>query len=244
MRFIAVFLTVFALPLHAEEIPVFTPGEEGRPFIDVYASGLYSAQCVQGEGCTCAALPVDRAEMAVVLGLASVGADIQGIADSPVADDELTPETPEAIHARFGGNGYCPQTPLVPEDGTWRDGKPFNINVQCGEASAMFQQVLANAETQTAPIIWGGVFSGSTVQTAFMTANPDPEYTPHNFVDVTPTESVGTAQIAGDGGAASSTGRMRLITPRQFVVQWDVKGSAEGRTCNWTMQHLATRVGP
>lgn len=74
-------LTLSAVPAQSETIAVFPLGDDGRPFVDVYASGLYSATCVDGAGCTCAALPVDRAELAVVLGLASVSADTQGISD-------------------------------------------------------------------------------------------------------------------------------------------------------------------
>lgn len=238
------FATVLsALPASAETIAVFTPGDEGRPFIDVYASGLYSATCVEGAGCTCAAMPIDRAEMAVVLGLEAVPADTQGIWNSPASEHSPTNETAEALHARFGGSGYCPQTPLEPVDGQWRDGKPFNITVQCGPMGDMFRQVLAEQDLITATILWNGVFSGDTIQTAFMAADPDPEYTPHAFQDVTPVETIGTATAASEMGPMTSTGRMRLLTPRLFAVTWEVKGMSEMGACNWSTEQLVTWVG-
>ena len=121
MRLAALVLIALSSPLLADSIPVFTPGDEGRPFVDVYASGLYSASCVEGAGCTCAALPVERAEIAVTLGIEAVAADVQGVWHSPASDHSLTTETAEALHARFGGSGYCPQTALEPVDGQWRD---------------------------------------------------------------------------------------------------------------------------
>jgi hypothetical protein len=240
----ALSLAVFAVPAHAETIPVFTPDDEGRPFVDVYASGLYSASCVEGEGCTCAALPVDRAELAVVLGLEAVSADAQGIWDSPASEQSLTDETAEALHARFGGSGYCPQTALVPEDGQWRDGKPFNIKVQCGPMGDMLRQIWTEEKLVTATIAWNGVFSGETIQAAFMAANPDPEYTPHAFSNVTPVETIGTAQAATEMGPVTSTGRMLLLTPSLFSVNWVVQGTTEMGPCNWSLTHLVTRVGP
>lgn len=245
MRLAAIFLTTFALPLHAETIPVFTPGDEGRPFVDVYASGLYSATCVDGAGCTCAALPLTREDVAVTLGLEGVAADMQGVWDSPASDHSLTTETAEALHARFGGSGYCPQTALEPVDGLWRDGKPFNINVQCGPGTAMFQQVLANQKTVTARLVWNGVFSGDTIQNGFIAADPDPEREArrHAFQDITPVESLGTATLAAEGGAMTSTGRMRLLTPRMFAVHWEVKGMTEMGACNWSTDQLVTWVG-
>lgn len=240
----ALAVCVFALPAQSETIPVFTPGEEGKPFIDVYASGLYSATCVEGEGCTCAAMPIDRVELAVVLGLDAVPADSQGIWDSPASEQTLTTETSEALHARFGGSGYCPQTPLEPVDGRWRDGRPFNITVQCGPAGDMFRQVLADQKLITATIAWSGVFSGETIQTAFMAADPDPDYTPHDFKDITPTETIGTAQAITEMGPVTSTGRIRLLTPGLFMAYWDVKGTSEMGPCNWSTTHLVTRVGP
>lgn len=239
----AFLLTTLVLPLHAETIPVFTPGDEGRPFVDVYASGLYSATCVDGAGCTCAALPLTREDVAVTLGLEGVAADIQGIWNSPASDHSVTTETAEALHARFGGSGYCPQTALEPVDGRWRDGKPFNITVICGPMGEMFRQVLADQKLVTAAIVWNGVFSGDTIQTAFMAADPDPEYTPHAFEDVTPVESLGTATAATEMGPMTSTGRMRLLTPRLFIVHWDVKGMTEMGACNWSTDQLVTWVG-
>lgn len=232
-----------AAPARTETIPVFTPGDEGRPFVDVFGHGLYSAMCVEGAGCTCAAMPIDRAELAVLLGLGSVSADTQGYWDSPASAGTLTDESAEALHARFGGSGYCPQTALEPADGQWRDGKPFDITVQCGAMGDMFRQVLADQKQVTATIAWNGVFSGSTIQTAFMAANPDPDYTPHAFSDVTPVETVGTASAATEMGPITSTGRMRLLTPRQFLAQWEVKGTSEIGPCNWSTQHIVTWVG-
>jgi hypothetical protein len=237
-------LALLALPAHAETIPVFTPGDEGRPFVDVYASGLYSATCVEGAGCTCAALPVDRTDMAVVLGLESVSPDTQGIWNSLASEQSLTDETAEALHARFGGSGYCPQTALVPEDGQWQDGKPFNISVQCGLMSDMLRQIWTEEKLVTATIAWNGVFSGETIQAAFMAADPDPEYTPHAFKDVTPVETIGTAQAATEMGPVTSTGRMQLLTPSLFSVSWVVEGTTEMGPCNWALTHLVTRVGP
>lgn len=243
MRLAAFVLSAFALPLHAETIPVFTPGDEGRPFVDVYASGLYSASCVEGAGCTCAAMPLDRGGVAVALGLESVAADVQGVWDSPASDHSLTNETAEALHARFGGSGYCPQTALEPHDGQWRDGTPYNITVECGPMGDMFRQVLANQKIVTATIVWNGIFSGDTVQTAFMAADPDPEYTPHAFKEITPVESVGTAQAMTEMGPVTSTGRMQLLTPNLFAVDWEVKGKTETGPCNWSTRHLVTRIG-
>ncbi|MDQ0419552.1 hypothetical protein J2045_000562 [Peteryoungia aggregata LMG 23059] len=243
MRLAAIVLSAFALPLHAETIPVFTPGDEGRPFVDVYASGLYSASCVEGAGCTCAAMPLDRGGVAVALGLESVAADVQGVWDSPASDHSLTNETAEALHARFGGSGYCPQTTLEPHDGQWRDSKPIHISVQCGPVGEMLRQVLADQKIVTAAIVWNGVFSSETVQTAFMAADPDPEYTPHAFKDITPVESVGTAQAMTEMGPVTSTGRMQLLTPNLFAVDWEVKGMTEVGACNWSTRHLVTRVG-
>lgn len=236
-------IAFFAFPVTAETIAVFTPGDEGRPFIDVYASGLYSATCVEGAGCTCAAMPIDRAEMAVVLGLEAVPADTQGIWNSPASEHSPTDESAEALHARFGGSGYCPQTALEPVDGQWRDGKPFNITVQCGPMGDMFRQVLAEQDLITASILWNGVFSGDTIQTAFMAADPDPEYTPHAFKDITPVETIGTAQAATEMGPVTSTGRLLLLTPSLFSVNWVVKGTSEMGPCNWSTTHLVTRVG-
>ena len=235
---------LFAFQANSESIAVFTPGDEGRPFIDVYASGLFSATCVEGAGCTCAALPVDRAEMAVVLGLEAVPADSLGIWESPASAHSLTNETADALHARFGGSGYCPQTALEPVDGQWRDGKPFNISVQCGPMGDMFREVLADQEIITATIVWNGTFSGDTIQTAFMAADPDPEYTPHAFQDITPVETIGTAQAATEMGPVTSTGRMLLLTPSLFSVNWVVQGTSEMGPCNWSTTHLVTRVGP
>jgi hypothetical protein len=237
-------LALFAFPAHSETVAVFTPGDEGRPFVDVYASGLYSATCVEGAGCTCAAMPIDRAEMAVVLGLETVPADTAGIWNSPASEHTLTNETAEALHARFGGSGYCPQTALEPIDGQWRDGKPFNITVQCGSMGDMFRQVLAEQELITATILWSGVFSGDTIQTAFMAADPDPEYTPHAFKDLTPVETIGTAQAATEMGPITSTGRMLLLSPSMFSVNWAFRGTSEMGPCNWSTTHLVTRVGP
>ena len=240
-------IVLFAFPANSETTAVFTPGDEGRPFIrpfiDVYASGLFSATCVEGAGCTCAALPVDRAEMAVALGLEAVPADTQGIWDSPASALSLTNETADALHARFGGSGYCPQTALEPVDGQWRDGKPFNITVQCGPTGDMFRQVLADQKLITATIAWNGVFSGETIQTAFMAADPDPEYTPHSFQDITPVETIGKATAATEMGPITSTGRMRLLTPRLFAVNWDVQGMSEMGACNWSTEQLVTWVG-
>lgn len=239
------FATVLsAFAASAETTAVFTPGDEGRPFIDVYASGLYSATCVEGAGCTCAAMPIDRAEMAVVLGLEAVPADTLGIWDSPASVHSPTDETAEALHARFGGSGYCPQTPLEPVDGQWRDGKPFNITVQCGPMGDMFRQVLADAETVTTTVVWNGVFSGQTFQAAYMAAAPDLDYTPHAFRDITPVETIGTAQAATEMGPVTSTGRMLLLTPSLFSVNWVVKGTSEMGPCNWSTTHLVTRVSP
>ena len=231
------------LPAFAENIPVFTPGDEGKPFIDVYASGLYSATCVEGEGCTCAAMPLTRNELAVTLGVDAVAGDVQGWWSSPATDGELTAESPDALHARFGGQGYCPQTALEPQDGQWRDGKPFNVTVQCGAGTEMFRQVLLNQKLVTATLAWGGVFSGDTIQTAFMAADPDPEYSPHAFQDLTPVESVGTASIVAEGGGMTSTGRMRLLTPKLFSAHWEVKGMTEMGACNWSLDQLVTWVG-
>jgi hypothetical protein len=247
MRHIATisFVLCFALtsPILAESIPVFTPGDEGKPFVDVYASGLYAAECVEGAGCSCAAMPLDRNELAAVLGLEAVGAEIQGLWNSPAAEDELTAESSDALHARFGGSGYCPQSALEPTDGVWRDGKPFNVSVQCGAATEMFRQVLSNQELDTARIQWNGAFSGATIQTAFITAAPDPEYTPHEFKDVTPVETIGTLSMRDEGGTITSTGRMRLLTPKLFAVNWEVKGMNESGPCNWSMEQLVSWVG-
>lgn len=248
MRLLSVptaFAVVFAaVAAPAETIPVFSPGDEGRPFIDVYRSGLYSATCVQDAGCTCAAVPIDRAELAVVLGLETVSAETLGIWSSPASEQSLTKETAEALHARFGGSGYCPQTPLEPVDGQWRDGKPFDITVKCGPAADMFRQVLAEQELMTATIRWNGLFSGDTIQTAFMAAKPDPEYTPHAFKDITPVETIGTAQAASEMGPVTSTGRMRLLTPKLFSVNWVVQGASDIGPCNWSTTQLVSWVGP
>lgn len=230
-------------PAQSQTIGVFTPADEGRPFVDVYDSGLYSASCVEGAGCTCAAMPIDRAELAVVMGLQSVPADAAGVWDSPASELGLTNETADALHARFGGTGYCPQTPLEPVDGQWRDGRPFNITVQCGPMGDMFRQVLADQKLVTARLSWNGVFSGDTVQTAFMAADPDPEYTPHDFNDLTPVETIGTATARSEMGAMTSTGRMRLLSPRLFSVQWEVKGMTEAGPCNWSTSQIVTWVG-
>ncbi|NEX46574.1 hypothetical protein [Pseudotabrizicola algicola] len=237
-------LALIALPAHAETIPVFTPDDEGRPFVDVYASGLYSANCVEGAGCTCAAVPLDRDELAVVLGLEAVSADTKGIWDSPASAQSLTDETAEALHARFGGSGHCPQTALVPEDGRWRDGKPFDIQIQCGPMGDMLRQLWTEEKLVTATITWNGVFSGETIQAAFMAADPDPEYTPHAFKDVTPVETIGTAQATTEMGQVTSTGRMLLLTPGLFSVNWVVQGTTEIGPCNWSTTHLVTRIGP
>lgn len=245
MRLAAILLTTLALPLHAETIPVFTPGDEGRPFVDVYASGLYGATCVEGAGCTCSALPINRSDLAVVMGLNELAPDVQGLWNSPATDHTLTNESAEALHARFGGTGYCPQTALEPVDGQWRDGKPFNINVQCGPGTAMFQQVLANQKTVTARLVWNGVFSGDTIQNGFIAADPDPEREArrHVFQDITPVESLGTASIADEGGSMTSTGRMRLLTPRLFAAHWEVKGMIQTGACNWSTDQLVVWVG-
>lgn len=232
-----------AFPAFAENIPVFTPGDEGKPFVDVYASGLYSATCVEGGGCTCSAMPIDRAELAVVLEVETVANDVQGWWSSPATEGELTAESPDALHTRFGGQGYCPQTALEPVDGQWRDGKPFNVTVQCGAGTEMFRQVLLNQKLVTATLAWNGVFSGDTIQTAFMAADPDPEYSPHAFQDLTPVESVGTASIVAEGGGMTSTGRMRLLTPKLFSAHWEVQGMTEMGACNWSLDQLVTWVG-
>ncbi len=245
MRLAALFLTAFALPLQAETLPVFTPGDEGRPFVDVYASGLFGATCVEGAGCTCSALPLNRDELAVVLGLNGLAADVQGVWNSPATDSTLTNETAEALHARFGGSGYCPQTALEPVDGQWRDGKPFAISVQCGPGTAMFQQVLANQKTVTARLVWNGSFSGDVIQEGFIAADPDPERAErrHSFQTVSPVETLGTASIAAEGGTMASTGRIRLLTPHLFTVHWEVKGMTEMGACNWSTDQLVTWVG-
>jgi hypothetical protein len=231
------------LPAHAETVPVFTPDDQGRPSVDVHASGLFSATCVAGAGCTCAAMPIDRAERAVVLGLSAVSAQTRGIWDSPASPQSLTDESADALHARFGGSGDCPQTALEPADGQWRDGKPFNIAVECGPMGDMFRQVLADQPRITATIAWNGVFSGDTIQTAFMAADPDPEYTPHAFDDITPVETIGKATAATDMGPMTSTGRMRLLTPRLFSVTWEVTGMSEIGACTWSTDQLVTWVG-
>lgn len=243
MRLIAFFVLIFASAAHAEDVPVFTQGDEGRAFLDVYASGLYSATCVEGAGCTCTAMPIDREELAVVLGLTSVSADTQGLWSSPASEEALTSETSEALHQRFGGTGYCPQAELLPEDGLWQDGKPFNIVVQCGPVTEMFRQVLANQKLVTARLEWNEVFSGDTIQTAFMAADPDPEYTPHAFKSVTPVETVGTALMTQDGATMTSTGRMQLLTSKLFAVDWTVQGATEMGPCNWSTRQLVTWVG-
>jgi hypothetical protein len=243
MRLVAVFLIALAGPLHAEPIPVFTPGDEGKAFVDVFASGLYSATCIEGAGCTCAAMPINRDELAVVMGLEAVAPDISGVWDSPATDSSLTEETPEALHARFGGSGYCPQTALEPVDGLWRDSAPFNIAVQCGAGTAMFRQVLAQQKLITARLVWNATFSGETIQTAFLAADPDPEASRHSFQDLTPVETIGTASIAAEGGAMTSTGRMRLLTPRLFTVHWEVLGRNEVGPCNWATDQLVSWVG-
>lgn len=243
MRLTLALLVVSVGPVFAEAISVFTPSDEGRPFVDVYASGLYSATCVEGSGCTCAAMPIDRSELAVVLGLEAVDGAVQGLWSSPASNDELTEESSDALHQRFGGSGYCPQAELVPEDGLWQDGKPFGISVQCGPGTEMFRQVLANQKQITARLEWNGVFSGDTVQTAFMAADPDPEYTPHAFRTVTPVETVGTASMTQEGGTMTSTGTMRLLTPKLFSVDWVVKGTSEMGPCNWSTRQLVTWVG-
>lgn len=243
MRLAALVLIALANPLLADSIPVFTPGDEGRPFVDVYASGLYSAHCVAGAGCTCAAMPLSRADLAVALGLPEVAAEVQGVWDSPATDSSLTDEGTDALHARFGGSGTCPQITLEPVDGLWRDGTPFNIAVQCGPGTEMFRQVLANPKTVTARLVWNAGFSGETIQTAFMAANPDPDYAPHRFQNVTPVETLGTASLAAEGGALTSTGRMRLLTPRLFSVHWHVTGMTEAGACNWSTAQLVRWVG-
>jgi hypothetical protein len=182
--------------------------------------------------------------LAVVLGLETVSAETQGIWGSPASEQSLTNETAEALHARFGGSGYCPQTALVPEDGQWRDGKPFNINVQCGPMGDILRQLWTEEKLVTATIAWNGVFSGETIEAAFMAADPDPEYTPHTFKDVTPVETIGTAQAATEMGPVTSTGRMLLLTPSLFSVNWVVQGTTEIGPCSWSTTHLVTRVGP
>ncbi|MGY9048698.1 hypothetical protein P775_24990 [Puniceibacterium antarcticum] len=243
-RLLAAFLvSVLTASVHAETIPVFTPGDEGRPFVDAFGSGLYSAKCIDGAGCTCAAMPITRDELAVVLGLESVAADVLGLWDSPATDSTLTDEGPEQIHARFGGTGYCPQTPLEPVDGQWRDGKPFNIAVHCGPGTAMFRQVLADQKLITARLVWNGTFSGDTIQTAFMAADPDPENTPHTFENLTLVETLGVAAITTEGGTMTSHGRMRLLMPKLFSVHWDVQSMTEMGPCNWSTDQLVTWVG-
>lgn len=231
-----------SLPVWAEGIPVFTPGDEGRPFVDAYATGLYSATCIAGAGCTCAAMPLTRDELAVVIG-GPVGPQVHGVWDSPASDSTPTDESADALHARFGGSGYCPQTALEPADGLWRDGKPFNVLVQCGPGTGMFRQVLTQQKLVTARIAWGGVFAGDTIQTAFIAADPDPENSLHAFRDVTPVESIGTAAITAEGGSMTSTGRMRLLTPRLFSVHWEVTGTTEMGPCNWSTDQLVTWAG-
>ena len=240
--FIAAF-SLFAMPLQAQDIPVFTPSDEGRPFIDVYATGLYSATCVQGAGCTCAALGVNREELAVILGENAIDANILGLVDSPAVGEDLTAETPDALHARYGGQGYCLQTPLEPKDGLWQDGRPQNVNVQCGQGTAMFQQVLTNQKSVTARINWQGRFSGETIQSAFIAADPDPENTPHSFTDLTPVETLGIASLADEGGTMTSKGRIRLVTPTLFSVDWQVQGQTETGPCNWSYTLPAKWIG-
>lgn len=237
-------LLMAAAPLAmAQTLPVFTPTDPGTPPIDAFASGLYSATCIAESGCTCAPTPLSRDELAVVLGRDAIGPEIKGIWSSPASDAEPTEESADALHARFGGTGACPLTPLEPVDGLWREGQPFNIDVQCGAGTAMFRQVLAGSKRVTARLVWGGVFSGETIQTAFMAADPDPDYTPHAFRDVSPVETVGTVALAEEGGRMTSTGRMRLLTPRLFSVRWDVQGQNVAGACNWTVEHLVTWMG-
>ncbi len=243
MRFLILAFFAMTSPLHAENIEVFTPSDEGRPFVNVYASGIYSASCVEGAGCTCAAAPVTRDELAVVLGLESVSADVQGVWSSPATDTELTDESSDQLHQRFGGTGYCPQAELIPEDGLWQDGKPFNIVVQCGPGTEMFRQVLTEQKLVTAKLSWSGKFSGNTIQNAFMAADPDPEYTPHEFQDITPVETLGKASASQDGVTITSTGRMQLLTPRMFVVDWTVQSATEMGPCNWSTRQLVTWIG-
>lgn len=227
----------------AQSVPVFTPGDEGRPFVDLYSSGLYSADCVQGEGCTCTAMAVDREGLALALGVETVAADVQGWWRSPATEGDLTAETPEALHARFGGTGYCPQAPLEPRDGLWRDGTPFNLVVACGEGTAMFRQVLMSQPQVTARIAWGGVFSGDTIQTAFIAADPDPENTPHDFSDVTPVETRGEATLTEDGVTMRSSARMRLLSPTLFTSRWEVVSTGAQGPCNWSFDHLVRWIG-
>lgn len=245
MRLSAVAFLALAMPLQAQTLPVFSPDDEGRPFVDVYASGLYSATCMEGAGCTCAAMPIDREGLAVALGLEEVAGDVQGVWTSPASDSTLTSETADALHARFGGSGYCPQTPLEPADGLWREGAPTSITVQCGPGTAMFRQMLATRKPVTARLVWNGAFSGDVIQNGFIAADPDPERAArrHVFENLTPVETLGTASIAADGGAMSSAGRMRLLTPRLFAVHWEVQGTTEMGPCNWSTDQLVSWVG-
>jgi hypothetical protein len=44
-------------------------------------------------------------------------------------------------------------------------------------------------------------------------------------------------------GPMTSTGRMRLLTPRLFSVTWEVTGMSEIGACTWSTDQLVTWVG-
>lgn len=76
-----------------------------------------------------------------------------------------------------------------------------------------------------------------------LNADPDPDYSPHAFQNLTPEETLGTALITAKGGTMTSIGKRRLLTPRRFAVHWEPKGKTERGACNWSTGQLVTWVG-
>ena len=133
-------------PLAAETIAVFGPD-------------LYTADCVEGAGCTCAPSAVDRVGAGLALDTDPLSESVLGLVSSPVAELEPTNETADALHARFGGQGACPAAAIVPKDGLWAfTPSPVQASPGCRpEVKPMADPMLA-AQAQSHEIKWEGVF--------------------------------------------------------------------------------------
>lgn len=203
------------------------------------------ASCDAG-GCRCRLAAVDAAEAALTAGIApppGPGATLVE-ANGTLAWSLLSPDEIDTV---MGGDGKCELEmfdEMVPEDGIWREGPVTVESVQCGLGTAMFTSRLASQPRHTMRITWGGVFDGARYQAAAMAAAPDPEYSPHAFRQISPRQSIGTAEVADEGGALQSVGQLDLLDPRRFRMTWRVTARTEGGPCNWTISFPVEWVQP
>lgn len=200
-----------------------------------------SATCIEGGGCTCTLIDLTLDEIAVTMGVDGYATGTQTFVNTLFEDMVPTVETPDEVNARFGGEGACEPEEITPLDGMWTE-QPFSkVNVQCGPATQMFQQVLTTSPRKSVHVLWNGTFDFNAMQNAFLAI--DPESSPHQITNVDPLHATGTASIAQDGGSMQSNFTAELLTPSLISMAWDVRGNAQGMSCNWQTALLIRRTG-